>query len=106
MKLLAPEIIGKLPPAIIPRLLALFGGTTPGLLADIRLHASNGNLPALAKAAHKLKGSCVSLGAEQMGDICRELQHKGETNDQNGVSGLVAQLEALYPATLAAMQAL
>jgi hypothetical protein len=106
MKLLNPETIGGLPSAIIPRLITLFGSTTPDLLAEIRQHANAGNLPALGKAAHKLKGSCISLGAEQMGAICTALQHKGEAGDSSNVSALIIQLERIYPATLAAMQEL
>jgi hypothetical protein len=104
MKLLNPETIGSLPPAIIPRLITLFGSTTPGLLAEIHQHANAGNLPSLGKAAHKLKGSCTSLGAEQMGTICTVLQHKGEAGDPSNISALVMQLETIYPATLAAMK--
>jgi HPt (histidine-containing phosphotransfer) domain-containing protein len=81
----------------------MFGSTTPGMLADIRQHAHSGNLVELGKAAHKLKGSCVSLGAAQMSDICKTLQHKGESGDASGVNALVAELEAIYPATLQAL---
>ena len=106
MKLLAPEALQHLPAVILPRLIQMFGSTTPPLLVEIRQHASTGNLPAMAQAAHKLKGSCVSLGAEQMGDICKTLQHKGETNDTCGVDEEIAALTALYPLTLAALQAM
>lgn len=106
MKLLTPEAIHSLPPAIIPRLITLFGSTTPALLTEIRQYANDGNLPALGKSAHKLKGSCASLGAEHMNYLCMELQHKGETGDPSDIKSLVTQLETIYPATLAAMQAL
>ena len=104
MKLLATEALQSLPAVILPRLIALFGSTTPAIIADIRHYASSGDLLAMSKAAHKLKGSCISLGAEQMADICKELQHKGEQADPTGISSMVEELEALYPATLAALQ--
>jgi HPt (histidine-containing phosphotransfer) domain-containing protein len=106
MKLLAPEALQHLPAVILPRLIQLFGSTTPPLLADIRQHASSSNLPAMGQAAHKLKGSCVSLGAEPMAEICKTLQHKGEQGDATGISALLDELDALYPATLAALQQL
>ena len=106
MKLLAPEALQHLPAVILPRLIQMFGSTTPPLLVEIHQHASAGNLPAMAQAAHKLKGSCVSLGAEQMGDICKTLQHKGESGDATGIVTLLDELEALYPVTLAALQGL
>ncbi|MBO0614155.1 Hpt domain-containing protein [Thiothrix fructosivorans] len=104
MKLLAPEALQHLPAVILPRLIQMFGSTTPPLLVEIRQHASAGNLPAMAQAAHKLKGSCVSLGAEQMAEICKTLQHKGECGDAAGISALLEELEGIYPATLAALQ--
>lgn len=105
MRLLAAEALQHLPAVILPRLIGLFGDTSPAILADIRRHADSGNLAEMGKAAHKLKGSCASLGAEHMADICMTLQHKGESNDPVGVGHLVAELEALYPDTLDALQA-
>lgn len=104
MPLVVTEALHQLPPAILPRLIQLFGSTTPAMLADIRQYAQAGNLVELGKAAHKLKGSCVSLGAAPMGDICKTLQHKGESGDANGVNALITELEALYPTTLQALQ--
>lgn len=104
MKLLALETLQSLPSVILPRLISLFSTTTPELLNDIRTHTQQGNWAAMAQAAHKLKGSCVSLGAEQMADICKDLQHKGEVNDPTGVVAQVEALAALYPLTLDAMQ--
>jgi HPt (histidine-containing phosphotransfer) domain-containing protein len=104
MQLVATEMLRHLPAVILPRLIALFGSTTPAILADIHQYANSGDLLAMGKAAHKLKGSCVSLGAEPMADICKALQHKGEAGDPTGISTLVDELEGLYPATLAALQ--
>lgn len=105
MRLLATEALQHLPAVILPRLIGMFGDTSPAMLADIRRHTDSGNLTEMGKAAHKLKGSCASLGAERMAEICMELQHKGENNDPAGVANLVTELEALYPDTLDALQA-
>ena len=106
MKLLATETLKALPAVILPRLIGLFEKTTPDLISEIRTYTQQGNLAEMAKSAHKLKGSCVSLGAEKMADICKELQHKGEENNANGVAQQVEALAALYPLTLEAMQTL
>jgi HPt (histidine-containing phosphotransfer) domain-containing protein len=106
MQLLNPEALRSLPAIIRPKLVTVFAKTTPELLEHIQLHATSGNLHAMAQAAHKLKGSCVSLGAEQMGDICKILQHKGEANDASETQTLSQALTRLYPETLAALQAL
>ncbi|QTR52694.1 Hpt domain-containing protein [Thiothrix unzii] len=106
MQLLTPETLRSLPAVILPKLISLFSSTTPPLLTEIRQHATQGEWQAMAQAAHKLKGSCVSLGAEPMANICKSLQHKGEANDSSGVDEEIATLTALYPLTLAALQAM
>ncbi|MDX9988340.1 Hpt domain-containing protein [Thiothrix unzii] len=106
MQLLTPETLRSLPAVILPKLISLFSSTTPPLLTEIRQHATQGEWQAMAQAAHKLKGSCVSLGAEPMANICKSLQHKGEANDASGVDEEITTLTALYPLTLAALQAM
>ena len=106
MQLLTPETLRSLPAVILPKLISLFSSTTPPLLTEIRQHATQGEWQAMAQAAHKLKGSCVSLGAEPMANICKSLQHKGEANDSSGVDEEIATLTALYTLTLAALQAM
>ena len=106
MQLLTPETLRSLPAVILPKLISLFSSTTPPLLTEIRQHATQGEWQAMAQAAQKLKGSCVSLGAEPMANICKSLQHKGEANDSSGVDEEIATLTALYPLTLAALQAM
>ena len=106
MQLLTPETLRSLPAVILPKLISLFSSTTPPLLTEIRQHATQGEWQAMAQAAHKLKGSCVSLGAEPMANICKSLQHKGEANDSSGIDEEIATLTALYPLTLAALQSM
>lgn len=104
MQLLITEALQQLPAAILPRLIDIFSTTTPNMIAEIRQYADNGDLPAMGLAAHRLKGSCVSLGAEQMANICKQLQHKGESNDATDVAAMIDELEALYPATFDALR--
>lgn len=104
MSLLVRETLQQLPAVILPRLIQMFGNTTPLMLTDIRQHAHSGNLLAMSQAAHKLKGSCISLGAEHMADICKTLQHKGEIGDTSNINTLITELEAIYPQTLQALE--
>ena len=104
MQLLSPETLRSLPAVILPKLISLFRSNTPPLIAEIRQQAAQHNWLAMAQAAHKLKGSCVSLGAESMAEICKELQHKGEANDSTDITARIEALAALYPLTLEALQ--
>ncbi|MFZ1385950.1 MAG: Hpt domain-containing protein [Thiolinea sp.] len=104
MQILATETLKQLPASILPRLIAIFASTTPELLVEIQQTATNNDLHGMAQAAHKLKGSCVSLGAEKMADLCKTLQDKGESNDAVDISAYIEELNKLYPVTLATMQ--
>ncbi len=105
MKLLTLETLQNLPSFLIPRLVDLFAKTTPALLDELQQHGIATPAPAaMAQAAHKLKGSCVSLGAEQMASICAELQHKGEQQDMQNVASLITELAQIFPPTLAELR--
>ena len=106
MQILATETLKQLPTAILPRLIAIFASTTPELLVEIQQAAAKHDLHSMAQAAHKLKGSCVSLGAEKMADLCKALQDKGEANDAIDIQAYIEELNQIYPATLAVMQSL
>lgn len=104
MQLLCTDSLKQLPAAILPKLIVMFSTSTPDLLTEIQQTAARGDLQAMAQAAHQLKGSCISLGAEKMADICTELQAKGEHNDAVGLNAYISELIRIYPATLAAME--
>lgn len=104
MQLLATETLTHLPSAILPRLVTIFASTSPALLEEIQQAAASQDLLKMAKAAHNLKGSCLSLGAEHMAQLCKELQEKGEANQAAGIQESISKLIQLYPATLAALQ--
>jgi CheY-like chemotaxis protein len=59
----------------------------------MRRHASAGDMPALRKAAHALKGASASVGALRMADIAQQLQALGETGALNGGQDLIEQLD-------------
>ena len=104
MTLLVSEVLAGLPAAVLPRLVKMFGDTTPGMLRDIRQAANAGDWSGMGSAAHRLKGSCVSLGAQRMAEICQTLQHQGEAGEGQGVPGLLDELEDLYQPTFQALQ--
>ena len=67
------------PPALTVRarsakLIELFLGQVPGQIANVRALIEKDDRDALSAAAHKLKGSCGSVGAPRMAEICQRLQ--------------------------------
>jgi hypothetical protein len=106
MKILVnPEVLASLPDFLIPQLIQVFASTTPPMLQELQQQLATQDAHAFGQTAHKLKGSCVSLGAIAMGELCATLQHKGEQQDLSQAPALVIELQQLYPATLDALQA-
>lgn len=104
MNILALNVFQELPAPLLPRLVDLFMATTPILLKEIQHYQTSGDLQALGQSAHKLKGSCLSLGAQAMAELCHTLQVKGEQQDSAEITELTTQLNDLYPLTLKALQ--
>jgi HPt (histidine-containing phosphotransfer) domain-containing protein len=46
----------------------------PEQMASIRAAVQSGDAEALRAAAHKLKGSCLSVGVPRMGELCASLE--------------------------------
>ena len=106
MKILVnPDALEALPDFLIPQLVQVFASTTPPMLQELQQQLAAQDAHAFGQTAHKLKGSCVSLGANAMADICATLQYKGEQQDLKQALALVMELQQLYPATLEALQA-
>jgi hypothetical protein len=106
MKVLVnPEALEALPDFLIPQLIQVFASTTPPMLQELQQQLMAHDAHAFGQTAHKLKGSCVSLGANAMAEVCATLQYKGEQQDLSQAPVLLKQLQQLYPATLDALQA-
>jgi HPt (histidine-containing phosphotransfer) domain-containing protein len=85
----------------LTELVDIFLGQSEGLVQEIKnaIEAKNG--PELMKAAHKLKGSCLNLGAKELGDICHNLEIKAKDNDFSNVNVIIEPLDDIYHQTCA-----
>lgn len=72
-------------PDLVVELIDLYAEDTPRRLAAIRSAWTAGDLTALRRAAHGLKGSSASLGARQVEMLCDKLERlSGEEFSQGG----------------------
>jgi CheY-like chemotaxis protein len=88
---LDPAVIGTLrgmrrpgQPPILMKLLETFRRDTPNLIEDIARAVEARDAKAMNGAAHSLKGSCLTLGAKELGEIAallEELGRSGETGE-------------------------
>ena len=60
--------------SLILELIEIFRVGTPALLAAMHDHATQGNWPQVAMAAHSLKSSAAYLGAWRLSQLCQRLE--------------------------------
>lgn len=81
----------------------------PGFMTALCEHMENleaalgsGDLLAIGKAGHTLKGALLNLGLAEAADLAMEIEIKGKSGDsQTDYSGLVASLHKLIEPVLA-----
>ncbi|MFM9008117.1 MAG: response regulator, partial [Bacteroidota bacterium] len=93
------DIARQSDPGFIQQVMELFEKQAPVVLNDLRDAVVKMDLTAVWKSAHKLKGTCVNLGAGKMASICKELEKKGRNFEGTGLMPLVQRLEQEYEAT-------
>lgn len=52
------------------------------------------------KSSHKLKGSCLNIGASRLSEISKTLELKGKTQDLDGVESLFVEFTEVYNKTM------
>jgi PAS domain S-box-containing protein len=85
---LDPSVIGTLrgmrrpgQPPILMKLLETFRRDTPGLIESVAKAIAASDAKAMGGAAHSLKGSCLTLGAQELGEVASLLEELGRGGD-------------------------
>ncbi len=78
---------------IVDRLVATFVEEVPSRLATLHADAERGDLQAFWRTAHALNGTCRSVGASRMGEICQALESLNDSDDLTRATNPLAQLE-------------
>jgi HPt (histidine-containing phosphotransfer) domain-containing protein len=73
---------------------------TPETIAELRDAAETGDAEALARAAHRLRGGCVSIGAMHLALACGAAEravraHAGDGEEARAADGLDAHADAI-----------
>lgn len=99
-------ISAEVNPSFLKELIGMYVSQAPGLIETIKTHAADGNSAELEAAAHRLKGSSLTLGALQVADVCGALEQKGRQQERDGLEPLVEKLEQGYAALLTELEKL
>lgn len=83
-------------PDIVTELITMFLEDAAAWLGALRQAVNYADAVAFERAAHSLKGSCASIGAQQLAACCADLERRGRTGQITGLEPLLAQLEAEF----------
>ncbi len=76
-------------------LIDLFLTQAKELVESINQASKAQDLDIINKSAHKLKGSCLNLGANDMGEICQKLESDAKENKLDNLNELVEKLHSI-----------
>ncbi len=68
-------------------------------VTNIQQAEQKGDVATLVYVAHSLKGASRSLGAENLGNICEQIEIKGKKNELTNIDTLLDQLEKSFNQT-------
>jgi PAS domain S-box-containing protein len=92
-------------PAIRVELVDLFSIQAQQALATLRAGVDADDARTVAAAAHKLKGTCLTLAAAPLGELCSRLDVQARTGALKGARALVDEIAAACGPTEAALRA-
>jgi two-component system, sensor histidine kinase and response regulator len=81
-------------PGFVDELMDAYLADAPQQVAAVRDALDGGDAEGLVRPAHTLKSSSLSLGGVQVAEIARQIEERGRTGSIDGVSALLADLEA------------
>lgn len=92
--------------AFLAELIADFYDDTEQQLDTVGEALASGDAESLRRAAHSLKSTSASFGAQRMSLLCRKLEEMGKTGELDGGSELTAQIEAEFQQVRGALDAI
>lgn len=91
---------------LIKELIEIYIADAPSYIADISLAVESANAHAMERAAHTLKGSSASLGANLLAAACLEMEKLGRSNSVEGAPELLAHIEREFERARRALEAM
>ena len=90
---------------LVQRVVGLYLGDAPNLLAGIRNHLPEGAWPELARAAHSLKSSSAAVGLTAVSGGAARIEALARSEDGPGIEVALAALGADFELGIAALRA-
>ena len=87
------------------KLVMLFMEQADGSIEEIKKHFADGNAVLTSKAAHKLKGSAMNVGAARLSKLCASIERSAINNELGVAAQWVESLENCNEASKSALAA-
>ena len=86
------EMTGDVDITFLRKVLSMFIEQGEQQMEEIKAALAANQIQELGSQAHKLKGSALNIGAEELAETCRQMEMKGRENDGSGMKELVEKL--------------
>ncbi len=83
----------------VTELIEMFLQQSEDIMSEIRNYSENKDVDNLSKLSHKLKGSCLNLGAIDMSKVCQTIEHNTRENNIDSIEQHLDSLENIYRET-------
>jgi PAS domain S-box-containing protein len=83
---------------VLASLVEMFSVDGARRLEELRRLLAAGDSNGVHEAAHALKGSCLNFGADRLGRLLQELEDRGENQQLEGATDLLAEIEREFHA--------
>ncbi len=98
------DIAAKTDAAFVNQVITLFERQVPAGIYEIEEAVAVGDFKKFNQAAHKLKGTCMNVGAKQLSELFKIIELKGNNGDKRQLQEHVDALKPLYEKTLIAFR--
>jgi PAS domain S-box-containing protein len=82
--------------SVLDEVIGIFLEEAPEHLRQLKAAAEAGDSGEICRVAHAFKSSSFNVGAQQLGELCRQLERQGKAGDLTGVVDLVATLDKQF----------
>ena len=94
------DIAAKTDAAFVNQVIGLFEKQVPEGIFEIKESFDSGDATKLWQTAHKIKGTCLNVGAKRLAELLRSLEIKGKNGDLKNMEDAIHSLQPLFEITL------
>ncbi|XXF75431.1 response regulator [Myxococcaceae bacterium GXIMD 01537] len=85
--------LGEQADRVLPELIDTALQNMPGLLGEARTALGRGNADDLGRAMHTLKSNAAYFGATALESLCRDIEHRADSNALDGMAMMLGRCE-------------